>query len=295
MSSKVRSNSASYAEFARAAARRLADRSLAERGFAVLQCPLSTHLLGRRIAREYSQESAKPPETELLAWQQSAGQGRGGRAWSSPPGGIYATLIRSLVVESEVQMLPLVVATALCEALNVDLAGRCRLKWPNDLLVDGRKLGGILIDVTSRGSASRRSSSVTVSHVSPSGAASCSSLASHNKGLAVISFGVNHGHLDQAGTTSLEHEAPGRTRLIDLAARLIEAVDVALERSASVAEVLDRYRQVSLHQPGDTLHCRIGDEQVEGVFQGFDSHGFLRLLVGTEECLLTAGELTDDG
>ncbi len=272
MSSKARSYSGSYVEFARAVARRLSDRGLAERGYVVLRSPLSTHLLGRRIAHEHLQESAQPPQTDVLAWRQTAGEGRGDHSWSSPPGGVYATLIRSLPpAAASLQTLPLLVATTLCETLNADLAGRCRLKWPNDLLVGGRKLGGILIDVISRGASEGPT------------------------GLVVISFGINHRPLDQAGTTSLEREAPGRTILTDLAVRLVEAVDGALERDPPTADVVGRYRQLSLHRPGDALRCRLRGDQVEGVFQGFDRHGFLRLLVGGEERLLTAGEVVDHG
>ncbi len=260
---------------------------MAERSYAVLRRPPSTHLLGRRIAGDYSQESATPPKADLLAWGQSAGQGRQGRSWSSPPGGIYATLIRSLAADpgdatgtpaasapaNLLQTLPLLVATTLCETLNDDLAGRCRLKWPNDLLVDGRKLGGILIDATSRGNAA----------------------AGGPGALAVISFGINHGPVDQPEATSLEREAPGGTPLVDLALRLIEAVDHALEGGFSEADVVGRYRRLSLHRPGDALCCRLCGSEVEGVFQGFDRHGFLRLSVGGEERLLTAGEISDHG
>lgn len=305
MSSKARSSEpADYVEFARALARRSSDRGLAERGFAVLRCPLSTHLLGRRIANEYSQESARPPKTDLLAWQQSAGHGREQRPWSSPPGGIYATLIRSLASDVGLQTLPLLVATALCEVLNAELAGRCRLKWPNDLLVGGRKLGGILIDVASRGAVSHAtpretatlsSSLGTMPRSSPSGALSDASSSAAASGLAVISFGVNHGDLDLAGVTSLEREAPGRTRLADVAIDLIEAVDDALERRLPVADVVARYRQLSLHTPGDALRCRVLGDEVQGIFQGFDRNGFLRLLVDGEERLLTAGEIANHG
>ncbi len=282
----------SYGEFARAMARRLSERGFAERAFAVLRQPLSTHLLGRRIANEYSQENAQPPKTDLLAWQQSAGQGRGGRSWSSPPGGVYATLIRSLAADAGLQTLPLLVATALCEALNANLAGRCRLKWPNDLLVGGRKLGGVLIDVASRGAVPHVSAPGAVPFLSPSRKVPH---VSASAGLAVISFGVNHANLDQPGVTSLEREVPGKTVLTDLAVRLVEAVDRALEQVLPAADVVGRYRQFSLHRPGDCLRCRVLGDDIEGVFQGFDRNGFLRLVVGGEERLLTAGEIADDG
>ncbi len=257
-----------YAEFARAMARRWLLRGVGKGGFAVLRRPASTHLLGRRVAQEYSQGSAKPLIADLLAWQQSAGMGREGRSWASPPGGVYATMIRPLAADVAMQTLPLLVATALCETLNIDLDGRCRLKWPNDLLVAGRKLGGIMIDAASRGD---------------------------HGGLAVISFGVNHGHISESGTTSLEYEAPGKTLLVDLTAGLVDGVDDALGRGEAEAEVVSRYRRLSLHRPGDTLRCRLRGEQFEGIFQGFDPHGFICLMVDGEERLLTAGEVADDG
>jgi BirA family transcriptional regulator, biotin operon repressor / biotin---[acetyl-CoA-carboxylase] ligase len=277
---------------------------MARGGFAVARHLPSTHLLGRRIAREYCQDNAAPPTIDLLAWQQTAGEGRQGRPWRSPPGGVYATLIRPLASGAgdagdapmkAVQTLPLLVATALCEALNVDLAGRCRLKWPNDLMVGGRKLGGILIDAACRGGGAA-STVLSVAGLSGPGLGrlGLGRPGLPRPGLAVISFGVNHGRVDQAGATSIEHEAPGRTRLAELVVRLIEAVDAALERGAQAAEVVDRYRRLSLHKPGDALHCRLRGDSVEGVFRGFDQHGFLRLLVGGEERLLAAGEIVGD-
>ncbi len=256
----------SYAEFARAMARRWAGRAAARGGLVVLRRPASTHLLGRRVVEEYSQEGARPPATDFVAWSQTAGAGREGRSWSSPPGGVYATMVRSLPREVALQTLPMLVAVALCEALDVDLAGRCRLKWPNDLMVGGRKLGGILIDAVSHGEG----------------------------GLAVISFGVNHLRIELPGATSLENEAARRPALAESTARLVEAVDGALERRAPASEVVDRYRRLSQHRPGAVIRCRQGEEVVEGVFQGFDRHGFLRLLVGGEERLLTAGGVADD-
>ncbi len=254
----------SYAEFARAVALRWPRRGVEEGGFVVLRRPASTHLLGRRIAAEYTQEHANPPIADLLAWRQTAGLGREGRSWSSPPGGVYATLIRPLTTDVALQTLPMLVATALCEELNTNLAGRCQLKWPNDLMVAGRKLGGILIDGVSRG----------------------------DRGvLVVISFGVNHDHLNQAGATSLEREVPDRTPLADLTVKLVDAVDDALGRADSATEIVDRYRRLSLHRPGDALCCRRCGERIEGIFVGFDRHGFLRLQVDGEERLLTAGEV----
>ncbi|MEM7350166.1 MAG: biotin--[acetyl-CoA-carboxylase] ligase [Acidobacteriota bacterium] len=241
-------------------------------GLILVEEPVSTHLLARRIVQEYSAENTWSPSADVLAWRQTGGVGRDGRAWSSPPGlGVYASLIRPLTpAESSpaTQALPLVVATALCKAVNRYLGGRCQVKWPNDLVVEGRKLAGILIDTTSRG---------------------------QDEGIAVISFGVNHGAMPESVATAMEIEAPGAVAMPELAGRLVAAVDAALESGASVDEIVDQYRALSLHREGDTLRCRAGGVEIEGQFQGFDSNGFLRLRVDGEERLLAAGEIRSDG
>ena len=255
-----------FPQYARAVVRRWSGHDVA---LVLLEETPSTHLLARRIAREYGDENAEAPRADVLAWRQTAGRGRGGRRWSSPAGaGVYATVLRPLAAVG-LQTLPLQVAIALCEALNVHLDGRCRLKWPNDLLVEGRKLGGVLIDAASRGQG----------YVT-----------------AVISFGVNHAReLDVPGATSVERWAPGAVALVDLAAQLVAAVDVALSRPESAAEAIERYRELTLHRVGEAMRCRVGGDELEGIFEGFDEHGFLRLRVAGEERLVTAGEVDGHG
>lgn len=90
----------------------------------------------------------------ILAGQQTAGRGRSGRAWSTAAGNLAATLAISLPRERAAvsYQLALIAGVAVCDALTrsgaVPQAAALRLKWPNDVLLDGRKLGGILIEST---------------------------------------------------------------------------------------------------------------------------------------------------
>lgn len=89
-----------------------------------------------------------------LADQQTGGRGRQGRAWHSPPGeNVYLSLLLRLSLAPEaLAPLSLVAGLAVADAVERHLdAGRAKLKWPNDLLVDGRKLAGILVETTLRG------------------------------------------------------------------------------------------------------------------------------------------------
>ncbi|GAA3597258.1 biotin--[acetyl-CoA-carboxylase] ligase [Agrococcus terreus] len=93
----------------------------------------------------------------LTAWatlDQRAGRGRLGREWVSPAGKCLAAtvLVRTKrLSEDAIGWLPLAAGLALADALDPLVADRARLKWPNDVLVDGRKVAGILCERRSTG------------------------------------------------------------------------------------------------------------------------------------------------
>ncbi|HKH81931.1 MAG TPA: biotin--[acetyl-CoA-carboxylase] ligase [Methylovirgula sp.] len=92
-----------------------------------------------------------PDRCWLVARAQTSGRGRHGRIWASPPGNLYASLLLINAVASELApQLGFVAGVALGRALRA-LVGqdtRLKLKWPNDVLFDGAKLGGILLEGT---------------------------------------------------------------------------------------------------------------------------------------------------
>jgi BirA family biotin operon repressor/biotin-[acetyl-CoA-carboxylase] ligase len=97
-------------------------------------------------ARELAAARA-PHGTVVTADEQTAGRGRQGRTWTAPPGSalLYSAILRPL--EPRHSVLPLAVALAVCETaerLRPEIA--CKVKWPNDIHLEGRKLAGILIE-----------------------------------------------------------------------------------------------------------------------------------------------------
>ncbi len=89
-------------------------------------------------ARELASRGA-PHGTIVTARAQSAGRGRQGRTWVGPPG---RALLCSVLLRDPPRLLPLVAGVAVA-----DVAGpRARVKWPNDVLLDGRKVAGILVE-----------------------------------------------------------------------------------------------------------------------------------------------------
>jgi BirA family biotin operon repressor/biotin-[acetyl-CoA-carboxylase] ligase len=88
-----------------------------------------------------------PAGTAVMAAVQTAGRGRRGRAWHAPRGGLWLSVLCRPASEPALEVLSLRVALAAIEvverhAANVSL----EIKWPNDLMLDGRKLGGILCE-----------------------------------------------------------------------------------------------------------------------------------------------------
>jgi BirA family transcriptional regulator, biotin operon repressor / biotin---[acetyl-CoA-carboxylase] ligase len=83
--------------------------------------------------------SGAPHGTLVTAAEQSAGRGRQGRIWTAPAG---RALLCSLVVRDPPRLLPLAAGVAVAEVVGPD----ARVKWPNDVLLDGRKVAGILVE-----------------------------------------------------------------------------------------------------------------------------------------------------
>jgi BirA family biotin operon repressor/biotin-[acetyl-CoA-carboxylase] ligase len=92
-------------------------------------------------ARELAVAGA-PHGTLVTADAQSAGRGRQGRTWTAPAG---RALLCSLVVRDPPRLLPLAAGVAVAEVAGVAGAA-VQIKWPNDVLVDGRKVAGILVE-----------------------------------------------------------------------------------------------------------------------------------------------------
>lgn len=233
----------------------------------------STNRLARSIVADYESEAQDLHPLLILALEQSGGRGRQGRSWSSPAGkGVYATRVLSMRDPGLLQALPMLAGIGLCRALSRHLPVPCRLKWPNDLVVETaggrRKIGGILIEAL----------------VHPGEGAA-----------AILGFGVNHSHeeadLPETGT-SLERLG-SEVSLAELTWDLVTGLESELAHLGDLAYAAEGYRELSVHRPGDALSCRIGEQIVEGAFLGFDDRGRLRLDRGGEEVLVSSGEVIE--
>ncbi len=233
----------------------------------------STNGLARRVATELVGQGIEVRPSLIVAYGQNRGRGRLGHGWQSPPGlGVYATLLLPLTAEQDLASFPLATAVALATSLNARLrADRVRLKWPNDLMVDGAKLGGLLLEALPAG---------------------------ESPGALLVGFGINVVRGDRAlgerKAVSLQQiAAVTLPPLGDLVAELTRDLLRELAGGADRASVRARYAALSIHSPGEALRCRLGGDTLEGRFAGFDHRGHLRLEVGGEERLISAGEIID--
>ena len=96
-------------------------------------------------ARELATAGA-PHGTVVLAEEQTAGRGRQGRSWLAPPGRALTLSIVARLGGSALELLPLSAAVAVCEACERAAPVACRIKWPNDVWIERRKVAGILIE-----------------------------------------------------------------------------------------------------------------------------------------------------
>src|SRR5512137_1201778 len=122
-----------------------------------------TRIIGRRIEYYEELESTNtealrlamenaPEGTVVIADAQSEGRGRLDRIWESPPSlNLYLSVVlRPDIPAASASLIPLAVGVTVAEVISKYCPGRVRLKWPNDVLVDGRKICGILTEMRTR-------------------------------------------------------------------------------------------------------------------------------------------------
>ena len=200
--------------------------------------------------------------TWLYAVQQSAGRGRQGRAWVPPPGNLYAsTIVRVHDNDPPAPTLALVAGLAVHDVMTA-IAGKVRflLRWPNDLMVDGAKIGGILLE--------REGDAV------------------------VIGIGINLAHhpvdLDRAATSLAAVGVLPPTAAV-MVASLAETIHARVHewRQGGVAPVLAAW-QMRAHPLGTPLSAN----GQTGAFAGLDGGGALRLrLADGSISVIHAGEV----
>lgn len=237
-----------------------------------LEATESTNDDALRAARE-----GDPGPLWVVAAEQRAGRGRHGRPWSSPPGNLYASLLLTDPCEAALApQLGFVAGLALHEAVDAVTgvgAPRLALKWPNDLLFEGAKISGLLLE------GHRVGASLAI----------------------VVGFGVNVAFAP-AGTpyptTTVRAIAPAVTReaLFEALARAFARTFGAWQAAQrlNAADPFGAVRRLWLERAagiGAEVGLRLPSGERRGIFDGLDGSGRLRLKTATGVELIDAGDL----
>lgn len=215
----------------------------------------------------------------LWVWaaEQRQGRGRAGRPWASRGAGLYASLmLRPRVPITTALQLPLLAGVAAHDAVSSLAAGAAlkldlRLKWPNDVLVDNAKLGGILLESISNGSGD--------SPIVVIGTGINIAQPEDDLGRPVASL---HGLGLRVG--AVEAFAALAWTMAEWLARWNDGVGFDLIREAWIARA---------QAVGAPISVRLGNDLLTGTFLGIDEAGALRLGTNTGgERRVTAGDVS---
>ncbi len=103
----------------------------------------------QNLAISLAEKDPNSDGTVIIAEQQTSGRGRVNRNWLSPKGGIWLSVIlRPIVSTSKITVLPFAAALAICDSIKKATRLNPKLRWPNDIMIEGKKVAGILIDIS---------------------------------------------------------------------------------------------------------------------------------------------------
>ena len=211
-----------------------------------------------RVAMELGY-AGEPEGAVILAEEQTAGRGRAGRRWHSErAAGIYVTLLlRPKISPVQAPLLTMLAGLSAHSAIQAQTGMRPDVKWPNDLILNGKKLGGILTEM----------------HAEPASVR-----------LVIVGIGINvnqeafPSELNRIATSLRVETGKNQSRL-ELLARLLREFETDYNRflrdgSSSVTE---RFTQISSYALGKKVRVTNGNETYVGVTAGLRPEGLLQV------------------
>jgi BirA family transcriptional regulator, biotin operon repressor / biotin---[acetyl-CoA-carboxylase] ligase len=236
----------------------------------LLRTQLKGSLFGKRIYHFFKTDSTnrvgmelgyagEPEGAVILAEEQSAGRGRAGRSWHSERGaGIYVTLLlRPKISPVQAPLLTMMAGLSAHAAIQARTGMQVDLKWPNDLMLDGKKLGGILTEMYSDTTLVR---------------------------FIIVGVGINvnqekfPGELS-ATATSLRAETRTNQSRLELLARLLREFETDYNRflREGASSVTARFTRASSYAVGKRVRVANGADSFTGVTAGVVPEGLLQV------------------
>jgi BirA family biotin operon repressor/biotin-[acetyl-CoA-carboxylase] ligase len=210
----------------------------------------------------------EPHGTVVVAESQREGVGRNGHVWHSEHGGgIYASIILRLALGPDrLPLLPMALGLAIQRAVNDQCGVDCDLRWPNDLLLNEKKLAGTMVQ-------------------------------SADPGVLIAGIGLNVNQTDfpeqlRSIATSLRietgHDHPKEELLDRIVVESLAYAALLAERGKR--PILEQFEARSSYVSGKAVQVDAGNRQFTGITAGLDGSGFLRVQTATGvETVLTGG------
>jgi BirA family biotin operon repressor/biotin-[acetyl-CoA-carboxylase] ligase len=200
----------------------------------------------------------EPHGTVVVAEEQTAGIGSHGRAWHSEPGGLYMSIILRLALEAAVlPILTMALGLAAQRAIDDIADVACDLRWPNDVLLNDKKLAGIIVQAAD----------------APAG-----------RGALIAGLGVNvnqagfSGDIRQIATSLLIETGKefSKVRLLDrIVAESLRYGELLAERGKD--PILSQFEARSSYVRGKAVNVEMPNGTITGITAGLDENGFLRV------------------
>jgi BirA family transcriptional regulator, biotin operon repressor / biotin---[acetyl-CoA-carboxylase] ligase len=204
-----------------------------------------------------------PEGSVFLAEEQTSGRGRGANSWQSPrSSGIYCSVVlRPVLPPSEVLVLSLAAGLSVQSAIQqVDPRVQADLKWPNDVLIEGKKVCGILTEMNAEATRVR---------------------------YIVVGVGINVNQASfprELGATSLRLSTGSEWSRVELAAALLKSLHLEyrqlMEDPEARESILRRFAENSSWVWDKKVRIEENGAAFEGATEGLDSRGFLQVRTG---------------
>ncbi len=211
-----------------------------------------------RVALELGYAN-EPEGSVVLAEEQTAGRGRAGRSWHSErAAGIYVTLLlRPRISPVQAPLLTMMAGLSAYAAIRAQTGLQPDIKWPNDLILCGNKLGGILTEMHAETTLVR---------------------------FVIVGIGINVNQekfpVELSGiATSLRKETGKPQSRLELLARLLREFETDYNRflREGAASIVERFAQVSSYARGKRVRVTNGNESFVGVTAGLRPEGLLQV------------------
>jgi BirA family transcriptional regulator, biotin operon repressor / biotin---[acetyl-CoA-carboxylase] ligase len=254
----------------------------------MLRQRLKGNMFGKRIYHFFKTDSTNrvamdlghadaPEGTVVLAEEQTAGRGRAGHSWHSErAAGIYVTLLlRPQIAPMQAPLLTMMAGLSAHKAIQEQSGLTVDLKWPNDLLIRGKKVGGILTEM----------------HAEPA-----------QVRFVIVGIGLNVNHEEfpnELGdiATSLRVESGREQSRLELLVRLLREFESDYNRflADGAASVIERFTSLSSFAKGKHVRVTSAKESFTGVTQGLGPDGLLRVKRDSGPVVtVIAGDVTEE-